>query len=180
MTVHSVTVFAIALVFVIAIGCWIFLFQPIFKVAGQISIKIREDISQDIHTSHNALTTLAASAIVLTFSVMEIYSSNGVSHIFIVISSWIGFLLTVLFGMSIGILSYVEKTMSKVAVQILVKAGKKSENETFSVEDREAADFATERMFKLRDARFVFLYLQVVSFASATVLFTIFAIANVL
>jgi hypothetical protein len=144
------------------------------------SIKIREEISQDIHTSHNTLTTLAASAIVLTFSVLEIYSSSVISHIKIVISSWIGFLLTVLLGVAISILGYVEKAMSKVAVQILVKAREKTEKLNLSEADLKDVDFASNSMFKLRDARFFLLYLQSVAFASATVLFTIFATANVL
>jgi len=70
--------------------------------------------------------------------------------------------------------------MSKVSVQILKNHGKKSENETLSEEDRRALDIAFKKMFEYRDVRFLFLYLQSVAFASATVLFTIFAIANIL
>ncbi len=158
---------------------WSVLFKPLIGQDKYLSINLRNEIAGEIQTSHNSLTTLSTAAIVLTFSVMEIFSKSTIEGIPFIISTWIFFMLCVLFGMGVGISSYVESAVSKVMVNNFVSAEKKrSGAEELSTAEKESLTYSVKKQYQLLKIRFWLLYSQSVAFASGTIFLTVFAVLN--
>jgi len=169
----------LVVVLVCAVILWKVLFKPLIGYDKYLSINVREEISENIQSSHNSLTALAAAAIVLTFSVLEIFSKSSIEGIPFIISTWIMFMLCVLFGMGIGISTYVEQAISKVMINGLVSADKKYKSQKkITKEEEDRLDYTLKKQYQLLKMRFWLLYSQSVAFASGTLFLTIFAIIN--
>jgi len=164
---------------IISVIIWIFLFKPLFSQVSQLSVNIREELLEGMQTSYTSLTSLSASAIVLTFSVLELLGDKPIQNTPIIIATWISFLLCVLLGMGIGISSYVERAVSKVMVNNFVKAENQN-TEQGSVEESVVKDvtFTQKKQFQLLKLRVLLLFCQSVAFSSGIILMTIFAILN--
>lgn len=177
----NITIIIALLILIFAVLIWVYFFKPIFKLINKLSAIIREEISQDIHTSHNSLTTLASAAIVLTFSVLEIFSISSIYEVSLIVATWIGFLICVLLGMGIGISSYVGRMVSKVLVNSFVAADKKkTAGENITEDDKEVLNYTLVKQMQLQRIRFWLLYGQSVAFATGTIFLTAFAIVNVM
>lgn len=177
----SVTIVVVLIILILgaaALGVW--LFFPWISIQPETSIRIREEIASEIHTSHNLLTTLAAAAIVLTFSILQAFSSAPINSVYLIVITWITFLFTVLFGIVIGITNYIEHTFGKVAIRASENVEKsKAAKEKISVDELQGLKNAWNRMCNLRDIRTWLLYAQAVSFAAGAIFLTAFAINNV-
>ena len=177
----TVTIAALLTVLILAaaaLGVW--LFFPWFRIQPETSIQIREEIASEIHTSHNSLTTLAAAAIVLTFSILQAFSSVPINSVYLIVVTWITFLFTVLFGMVIGITTYIEHTFGKVAMRKGKNIDKnKTAEEEIPADELQSLKNAWNKMRNLRNIRLWLLYAQAVSFAAGTIFLTAFAINNV-
>lgn len=67
-------------------------------------------ILPDVDRVHNTFTTLSAAAIVLTFSILQIWSTKAFVKEYYLIVSWVGFALAVFIGAVQGIGFYIYKT----------------------------------------------------------------------
>ena len=177
---------AIIIPIVIVVGTtillWKRLFKPFLELQGKISDNIREKIFPDIYKSNNTITSLSAAAIVLTFSILEIVSEKIIFYKGLLIISWISFSLTVLLGVTIGVLSYITRAQYKVAIFSVKEYLESQDDSTEGQQDNSTGKNARLYLGKATELQRILilsLSAQAILFMSGIMFVTSFAIMNV-
>ena len=152
---------------------WFFVYRPFIKIQNMLTINIVSEIIPDIQSSHNLITTLAASAIMLSFTILKVFENETFERISYIEDSWIMFGMSVLLGVLSGIAIYVLKAHSSA----LIKAFKDNEG---------GKDVSTDLIRSLLEAKIrlqryllILLLAQAAFFVSAMAFLIGFARVNV-
>lgn len=151
---------------------WLFAYRPFINIQRQLSIKIISEIIPDIQSSHNLITTLSGSAILLSFAVLQAFKDKKLTYLTYLENSWYLFGASVLFGVLAGIVIYILKAHSSVMIKVFM-------------DQDNGKDVPAERLKDLLDTKkrhqnilFVFLLAQSVTFVSAIAFLIVFARSN--
>lgn len=164
-------------VLVVAYVVWRLLFGPLFQLHDKMSIDIASKVYPEIQSSHNSLTALSAAAIVLTFTILEFYSKDGIEYKAFLITSWVSFALAVIFGIVGNILIYSFSVFSKILINTAMRVAERKEEVSNS--DRSFVDEHMPRTFQTKKFIFIALYMQSIAFLVAVSFLSTFAILNV-
>jgi hypothetical protein len=96
---------------------WAKLFQPLFVLQPKTSFGLRERLLPIMQRSSGSLTTLSSGALVLTFTIVQAFGKERITHKGWLVASWTGFTLTVTCGIIATILVYVLRAHHHVFVQ---------------------------------------------------------------
>ncbi|MEK6289023.1 MAG: hypothetical protein AABO57_25165 [Acidobacteriota bacterium] len=98
------------LVSLVWLALWRILFRHLARLQSKLSLKIREKVLPDIDRSNTTFITLSSAAVVLTFSILQIWSNKPMIKQYYLVVSWVGFALTLLTGALLGIGLYIYRT----------------------------------------------------------------------
>jgi hypothetical protein len=165
------------LILLISIGLaflfvWFFAYRPFINIQKDLSISIIEEIVPDIKSSHNLITTLSASAIVLSFTVLQAFNTQKICNSQYLEYSWYLFVFAILFGTFAGIIIYIFKATSSVAVRML-----RDHDDNKDI-DKKKLEYSAKMKRRHQRMLFGFLLAQSVSFVAAIALFVAFAKNN--
>jgi hypothetical protein len=157
-------------------GLWRFLLRYLVRLQGKLSVNVREKILPDIDRVNNTFTTLSAAAIVLTISILQLWSTKAFAKEYYLIVSWIGFALAVFIGAVQGIGFYIYKThylcMVK-AFEDVQKDGKANEAEKENLQEYLATLKFLDRLL------FTLITLQPMIFTASIIYLLMFAVKNI-
>jgi hypothetical protein len=92
------------------LALWRILFRHLAQLQSKLSLKIREKVLPDVDRSNTTFITLSSAAVVLTFSILQIWSNKPMVKQYYLVISWVGFALTVLTGALLSIGLYIYRT----------------------------------------------------------------------
>ena len=151
---------------------WLFAYKHFIDIQKDLSINIISEIVPDIQSSHNLITTLSASAIVLSFTVLQTLKDHKLTYLSYLENSWLFFSFAILFGVLSGIIIYIFKAHSSVVVQKLVDY-----HEGREIDKKRLASL-TKIKSRHQSMLFGFLLGQSVSFVAAIAFLVAFAKNN--
>ena len=151
---------------------WYFAYRPIIQIQNDLSIKIISEIESDIQSSHNLITTLSASAIVLSFSVLQAFKDKSLIDLGYLENSWYLFGSAILFGVLVGIMIYGFKALSYVVIKQLVDHHEEKEIDKTKLSNLASTKRLQQKML------FGFLFAQSASFVAAIAFLIAFAKNN--
>jgi len=154
---------------------WRILFTHMFSLSKKLTMNIREDIIPDIQKSNTAIITLSSASIVLSFTALKAFSTNVINNQEYLIGSWVGFALSVVFGICASVLVYVYRAHYKTTIKFLYDLEDNKNNS----ELRETTQDLLDKAPGIQTTLFVLLYLQSVLFTGGVLLFTLFSIFNI-
>ena len=163
----------IIIFFITAIAVWRLLFCHLFQIKSKLSFAIREKVWPDIHRTINTLTSLAAAAIVLTFSILKIFEAPSVLYKSYLIASLISFTFAILFGIGSMTLLYILRAQYMIVMRDFGRARKEKNSEVIDI-----LEPSLDRAAKIERNFHILLYSQAVTFGSAIIFLVIFTIIN--
>ena len=160
----------------LAVVAWCWLFKPFLDlhVHGQLTNNVRDEVLPDIQKASSAITTIAAGAIVLTFSLLQLVYKTGVSAKPFLVSSWIAFGVAILCGTSIGVLVYIFRINYKLefnAFEDLTKGKERKPAITI--------DSLIKKTRQIEVTIIILALLQAASFMGAFVFLILVAVSNI-
>ncbi|HWR84067.1 MAG TPA: hypothetical protein VN285_12270 [Candidatus Deferrimicrobium sp.] len=168
----------------IALITWHLLFRHIFQVRRKLSFNIREKIFPDMQRTVNVLVSLAAAAIVLTFSITKVPPPIDITHRVYLVLSWLGFALSILFGISSLVVLYIWRALSMIVMRELevledrVNQLERTGRDEESDEPDELGPLI-DRARQFERKVHLCTYCQFVAFVSAVIFLLIFSIVNI-
>lgn len=162
----------IIIIVIFCLWLWFFLFKYLFDIRKKFSTKTRNSLFPDIQKSTNLLITLSSSAIVLTFSIIQISKTSIVETNYL-ICSWVGFILCILTGVVIGIIGYIHKGYYVSIVPIGNKA-----IEDKNEQEMEYARTVLNKINLFEKILFICLYIQPIIFVISIYFLIWFAVKN--
>lgn len=175
MSAEILALILIVIFIIVAQIIWRLFFCHLFQIRDKLSLEIREAIFPDIHKTINTLISLAAAAIVLTFSIVKILKVQDMFYKPYLIASWISFTLVILFGVGSMIILYILRAQYMITIRNLERARKEAEVEEKVVNDLESS---LNKGKKIERTFHILLYCQAVTFVSAIIFLVMFTIAN--
>jgi len=139
----------------------------------KLSLNIREKIFPDIHKTVNTLISLSAAAIVLTFSILKIFTNQTILYKSYLIASLVSFALAILFVIGTMVLLYILHAQYMIVVRDMEEANKDKNTAVKS-----ELGLSLDKAKKIEKSFHILLYSQSVTFVSAIIFLVIFTILN--
>jgi hypothetical protein len=164
----------------IAVVVSFIVFVPLFYCLDMLSNKVYIDAYQDIQKSNQYITYLSASAILLTFTIIQVIGSSCLSNVLFLKLSWYAFAASILFGVICTILMCSNKVFSLAERPYLKYLFEEQEKGAMS-KDAFAQKFSTtiSRKARIHKSIFVVLLIQFAAFVTAILYLIVFASQNV-
>jgi hypothetical protein len=112
LTLNKVLLELIPLVFVglLWLVLWRILLRNLAALQGKLTVGIRDKVLPDVDRSNTTFITLSSAALVLTFSLLQIWSTKPLEKRYYLVISWVGFAVTVFMGALLSIGLYIYRT----------------------------------------------------------------------
>ncbi len=154
------------------------IFKPLFSIQKELSISILDKILPEIQKSNIFITTVASSAIILTFTFLQAFGERELLAIYYLILSWSLFATSAISGIISGILIYILKTITLVELQLVERLEGGPGQEKKKIGGKLGKVLKKE--WAMRRILFMLQFLLLMSFGSAVVFFFLFAKINII
>ena len=184
---------------ILSVLIWIYTIRPMYSLARDLTVNIREEIIPDIQKFLNLLTTLSSASVILTFSFLQTFSDKVIVYKEFLVGSWVFFGVSILMGVTAVNFIFIYRAQLKVMVKkawdhinLNNELKEKAENidDIDKCQDKEFKE-KIEALKKIKPAEslkimkktqnrlFLVIFIASASFFNAIALLTIFAVTNV-
>ena len=163
----------------IAITIWKIFYSFLFQNLKKFSVNIANLFLPNVQKAHNLVTTLSSGAIVLSFTVLQVFKATiSVDYSFLIIA-WVEFTSSVIIGILIFIVIFVYSTIQSIKLNSVKEL---SENEHIEDDEKlkkiEIAKLLLQKEFILSRLLIIFSFMQYFLFVLAVSNFLFFSITN--
>ena len=102
---------------ILSVLIWIYTIRPMYSLARDLTVNIREEIIPDIQKFLNLLTTLSSASVILTFSFLQTFSDKVIVYKEFLVGSWVFFGVSILMGVTAVNFIFIYRAQLKVMVK---------------------------------------------------------------